>query len=239
MSRFNPVTLGFYTTPPYPCSYLPGRVATTLFADPQAPKDQRVYGALSAHGFRRSGEHLYRPRCQACQACVPVRVPVADFKARRFQARTLAMNADIDVRVLAARYREEHFELYRRYLQWRHPGGGMDNPSPESFADFLLSSWAETLLLELRIGATLVGVGVVDRMEDALSAVYTFYDPEYARRSLGRYAVLREIAHARELGLDWLYLGYWIDECRKMRYKVEYQPLEYYRDGQWRREPPG
>lgn len=234
-----PVTFGFYTTPPYSCSYLPGRVATTLFADPHVRKDGTLYSVLSAHGFRRSGEHLYRPRCQSCQACVPVRVPVAEFTPRRVQSRTLALNADLALRILPAQYSDEHFELYCRYLRHRHPGGGMDNPSQESYVDFLLSTWAETLLIEFRHEGRLLAVAVADRMDDALSAVYTFYAPEEARRSLGRNAVLTEIAEARRLGLRWLYLGYWIEDCRKMRYKVEYQPIEYYWDGAWRRDVPG
>lgn len=230
--------LAFFTTPPYSCSYLPGRVATTLFADPHAPKDPALYGTLSAHGFRRSGEHLYRPHCEGCEACVPVRIPVADFRARRAHSRTLSANAGVEMHILPGRYLDEHFELYRRYLRWRHPGGGMDNPSPESYAEFLLSSWADTLVFEFRDHGRLMAVAVVDRLQDALSAVYTFYDPDFARRSPGRLAVLKEIAHARETGLRWVYLGYWIADCRKMSYKVEYQPLEYFQGGRWQRQAP-
>lgn len=232
------IHLGFYTTPPYACSYLPGREAMTLFADPNARKDSSMYAALSAHGFRRSGEHLYRPRCQTCHACVPVRIPVAEFLPRRSQRRTWEMNRELVVIARPAQYLDEHYALYERYVAGRHAGGGMDHPTPESYMDFLTSSWAETLFFEFRDGERLVSVAVADRMEGALSAVYTFYDPDLPERSLGRHAILFATQYAWERGLKWLYLGYWIEGCRKMRYKSEYQPLEYYVDGAWSRRAP-
>ena len=231
-------TLNFYTTPPHACSYLDDRQAVTLFADPGIPKTADVYAFLSAHGFRRSGEHLYRPHCPHCQACVPVRLPVDDFVPRRHQQRALEINSDIDVRERPAGYDEEHFKLYRRYLEARHAGGGMDNPTPQQFKDFLTSRWAETVFFDMRLNSRLVGVAVVDRMRDALSAVYTYFDPKLANRSLGKFAVLCEIAQAKAEGKPWLYLGYWIRNCRKMRYKTDYQPLEYLWDGVWERSQP-
>lgn len=225
----------FYTTPPHVCSYLPPRQATTLFTDPALPKDRGLYSILSEQGFRRSGAHLYRPSCPGCQACIPVRIPVQEFRPRRNQRRTWDGNRDLHVVPGRAGFRVEYFDLYRRYLRARHPNGGMDDPSPEGFMDFLTAPWAETLFYEFRLGDRLLAIAVVDRLEHALSAVYTFYDPACRERSLGRYAILHEIQEARAHGLAWLYLGYWIAGCRKMRYKNEYQPLEYYVGGRWER----
>lgn len=234
----NNATLHFYTTPPHACSYLPGRQAVTLFADPSVAKDTAVYTLLSSHGFRRSGEHLYRPHCHTCRQCVPVRVPVAEFVPRRHQRRTLSHNADLTVTSALAVFDPEQYALYRRYLASRHPGGGMDDPSPQQYLDFLSSSWTQTEFLEMRLGGRLVAVAVIDAMADALSAVYTFYEPDMADRGLGKFSILYEIGEASRRGLPWLYLGYWIRDCRKMSYKNDYQPIEYFWDGRWTRQPP-
>ncbi|MGQ0658333.1 MAG: arginyltransferase [Chromatiales bacterium] len=233
-----PTPLHFYTTPPHGCSYLPGRQAVTLFADPGMPKNDTVYALLSGHGFRRSGEHLYRPHCHACRACVAVRLSVQEFIPRRHQRRAWEMNADLEVLATPPAYRSEHFELYRQYLAGRHPGGGMDHPNPQQYLEFLTSSWTTTLFYEMRLRGRLVAVAVVDQLGDALSAVYTFYDPQLQERSLGKFAVLYEIETARTHGLRWLYLGYWIAACRKMNYKIDFQPLEYFWEGSWTRRAP-
>lgn len=224
----------FYATPPHRCSYLPNKSAVTLFADPISPKDTELYSLLSQHGFRRSGENLYRPACPRCRACIPVRVCVSMFRPCRNQRRTWRQNQDIEIRAMPARYDPEHLALYRRYLASRHPHGGMDNPSVESFKGFLISTWSQTIFYEMRLRRQLVAVAVADVLNDGLSAVYTFFDPAFSRRSLGRFAILLEIREARRQGLPWLYLGYWIRQCEKMRYKDEYQPLEYYVKGTWR-----
>lgn len=225
--------LSFYVTPPHECSYLDDRDAATLFADPRFPKSNALYATLSERGFRRSGEHLYQPHCPGCNACVPIRVPVAEFQPRRQQRRTWRDNLDLKVEIKPPVFDDSHFELYRRYIAARHPGGGMDDPTPDSYMNFLTATWADTIFIEFRQHGELLAVAVADRMPRALSAVYTFFDPASSARSLGRYAVLYEISLAHETGRQWLYLGYWIDECQKMRYKTEYQPLEYYRDGEW------
>jgi leucyl-tRNA---protein transferase len=240
MNRQRVPDLALYATPEHPCSYLPGKRATTLFADPCAEKDPQLYAELSALGFRRSGEHLYRPACEGCRACVPVRLEVNQFRPRRCQRRALIASRDLVSEWHPARFEDEHFDLYRRYLEARHPGGGMDHPTPAAFRSFLDSPWTQTFFLELRQPRTgeLVAVGVSDVMDDAMSAVYTFFDPEESLRSPGRLVVLQEIAHTAQLGLRWLYLGYWLRDCAKMSYKNEYQPLEYFWGGRWQGQPP-
>lgn len=229
--------LGFYATPPHECNYLPGREAVTLFADPLFPKNSRLYSALADCGFRRSGEHLYVPNCNKCNDCISVRVPVNEFKPSRSQSRVWKHNSDLSINELPAVFRQEHFDLYKKYLTTRHAGGGMDQPNPDSYMEFLTSSWSETLFFEMRREELLIAVAVVDIMDNALSAVYTFFDPDHAQRSLGRYAILHEIETAKRMGLTWLYLGYWIEKCKKMNYKNQYQPLEYYRNNVWYRGP--
>lgn len=225
--------IGFYATPPHDCSYLPDREAVTLFADPRFPKNTRLYTALADCGFRRSGEHLYIPHCGSCTSCVPVRVPVERFTLSRSQRRTWRRNSDLIVTEQRAEFQDEHFDLYQRYLKARHPGGGMDCPTPESYMEFLVASWSDTRFYEMRHGSNLVCVAVVDVMLNAFSAVYTFFEPGCDDRSLGRFAILFEIEEARRRGLDWVYLGYWIRECRKMAYKSEYRPMQHYVNNQW------
>lgn len=229
--------IGFFTSPPHPCGYLSDREATTLFADPRVELSMATYSWLSAHGFRRSGVHVYRPHCGSCQACIAVRVDVAAFVPRRRQRRTLAANHDVQIIEVPAEFNPEHFTLYEKYLQSRHPDSQMDASDPAAYANFLTAPWCETTFYEFRVEQTLLGIAVVDQLIDGLSAVYTFFDPQQAARSLGRFAVLKQIEWAREAGLPWLYLGYWIEDCRKMSYKSEYEPLEYFVNGEWLSSP--
>lgn len=229
--------LGFFTSPPHECGYLPDRNAVTMFADPRLNLNAEAYTWLSAHGFRRSGTHVYRPHCGACTACVAVRIPVEEFTLRRVHRRTLAANADLRIERQPARFEAEHFALYEQYLNARHPDSQMDSTSPGAYMSFLTAPWCDTDFHEFRAGSELVAVAVVDRLSDGLSSVYTFFSPAHAARSLGRYAILRQVEWAREAGLPYVYLGYWIRDCRKMSYKNEYRPLEYYRGGAWTRNP--
>ncbi|MBT8419586.1 MAG: arginyltransferase [Gammaproteobacteria bacterium] len=232
-SALAPSRLLFFIEPPHDCNYFTDRQATTLFADPRYPKDRRLQTFLSDNGFRRSGQHLYRPHCQGCRACIPVRVPVADFRPRRSQRRTWRKNRDLTIQVRPPTFRDEHFQLYYRYINTRHPEGGMANPTQDQYLDFLSADWAQTLFVEFRLAERLLGVCVVDRLDNGLSAVYTFYDPDYPERSLGVYAILWSIYEAKHIGLDWLYLGYWIETSSKMCYKNEYRPQERLWEGEW------
>ncbi|WP_353571203.1 arginyltransferase [Candidatus Albibeggiatoa sp. nov. BB20] len=229
--------LSLYATPPHDCSYLDYQEATTVFVDPYLPIDTMLYKKLAAYGFRRSGEYVYRPQCESCHACVAVRLPVNEFKPRRVQKRIWNKNQDLKITVQPTTFKDEHFKLYSRYLASRHQGAGMDNPSPTDYLEFLSSSWSKTFFYEFHLQDKLLAVAVVDVFENGLSAVYTFFDPDFNQRSLGAYAILFEIDLAKKLGLDYVYLGYWIEECRKMAYKTDYQPLEYYVGNHWQKQP--
>ncbi len=229
-----PADLVFYASPPHECSYLPEREAITLFADPYAAMTPALYSALAEMGFRRSGNYVYRPRCATCDACKPARIPAEAFVPDRSQRRAWQRNSDLTVNVLPAEYREEHYRLYRRYIHSRHADGGMDVDAPERYLEFLGSSWMKSEFVEFRLQGRLMMVAVIDVMADGLSAVYTFFDPDESRRSLGTYAILWQLAEARARGLPYVYLGYWIAESPKMAYKQRYHPLELYRLGNWR-----
>lgn len=225
--------LKFYATQPHPCSYLPAEQATTLFLDPSQPMDAQVYAQLSDMGFRRSGDHLYRPHCQQCRACVPARIPVNDFLPDRQQKRILKRNAHLEVRSLPADFEEEHYALYARYIEGRHADGDMYPPSREQYLSFLVRDLPFTRFYEFREDGRLLAVAVTDVLPNGLSAVYTFYDPDEEKRSLGRYAILWQIGETARLGLDAVYLGYWIKDCRKMSYKTQYRPLELLVNSRW------
>jgi len=232
--------LRFFLTVPHACSYLPDREATTLFLDPKESPGQGVYDALTLLGFRRSGQHLYRPHCEGCNACLSVRIPVAEFTPNRTQRRLAKRNADLTVTVCPALFKAEHYDLYARYICTRHHDGDMFPPSHEQYRTFLSLDQPYARLLELRLDGQLVAVSAFDELHHGLSAIYTFFDPAdaFERRSLGTQAVLTLIARAAAQGLPHLYLGYWIEHCRKMSYKQAFQPLERLDGRQWRRLIP-
>ena len=223
----------FFITPAHSCSYLARRQARTLFLDPRETITPATYQALTEQGFRRSGGHLYRPHCRTCQACVPTRIPVDDFQPRRNQRRALRRNDDLVVQVHRATYARRFYELYDRYITGRHADGDMYPPSRDQFRSFLLSQWSDTLFLCSYAGDELIAVAVTDRQPRALSAIYTFFDPDLPERSLGVWSVLQQIDLARRLDLPYVYLGYWIRDSAKMRYKVDYQPVELFLNGRW------
>lgn len=232
-SRQDRNTLRFFATAPRPCSYLDDHTAVSIFADPEARLTPKIYNQLAGYGFRRSGGDLYVPACPSCSRCIPVRVDVNRFQRSRNQQKIWNRNQDLEVTLLEAQYRDDHFALYQSYLASRHPGGGMDNPTGDEYMQFLDSDWSETGFLEFRDQGQLVAVAVTDLLENGISAVYTFFDPSRQRRSLGTFAILRQIELAKEFALDWHYLGFWIPGCGKMEYKSRFRPLQAYQNGHW------
>lgn len=229
--------LRFFLTVPHACSYLPGREATTLFLDPEEAPAAGVYDALTLLGFRRSGRHLYRPHCKSCSACCSARIPVEDFHPGRTQRKIIRRNADIQTRLLPARWTLQHYALYAAYIRARHADGEMYPPSREQYQTFLTFDQPYAQLLEMTLDKRLVGVAVFDQLDHGLSAIYTFFDvdPQLDKRSLGTFAILKLVELAQQRGLPHVYLGYWIEQCRKMRYKKAFSPLEVLDGQRWRR----
>ncbi len=216
------------------CGYYPNRIAQNLVLDPIADGQKELYDAAITRGFRRGGGHIYRPHCAQCSACVASRINITKFRLSRAQQRCLKRNADLQVERKPAVLTEEYFALYQRYLAGRHAGGGMDEPSVEDFSRFLFSKWSHTEFIEFRLGERLLGVAVTDVTRASLSAVYCFYDPSEAKRSLGVFAILSQIELARAAGLSYLYLGFWLAGHAKMHYKSGYSGFELLQLNEWR-----
>jgi leucyl-tRNA---protein transferase len=227
--------LSIYATGEHACAYLPERTARTLFVDPRESLNPVVYDQLMEQGFRRSGDYVYRPNCPLCSACKSLRIPIDSFRQSRRHKRCVRQNAGVSVHAQAPRFRPEHFRLYERYIAARHAGSQMDQLGPEQYYDFLTAPWCDTVFYEFREHAELLAVAVADRLPRSLSAVYTFYAPEHAHRGLGTLAILSLIEEARRCGHRYLYLGYWIEECAKMRYKSEFRPHEVHTGNAWQR----
>jgi len=227
----------FFTTAPMPCPYLDGRLERKIVTDLSGPGAETVHDALSRAGFRRSHTIAYAPACLGCQACLPVRIVVRDFMAHGTLRRLYKANADLSASLLAASATAEQFQLFSRYQQMRHSESDMALMGFFDYRSMVEDSPIDTAVAEFRDpNDTLVGGCLLDRMNDGLSAVYSFFDPDSpARRSLGTYMVLWLIQQARTEGLDYVYLGYWIEDSRKMSYKSKFQPLEAFGPEGWYR----
>ncbi|KAF0205123.1 MAG: arginine-tRNA-protein [Gallionellaceae bacterium] len=223
----------FYLTAPYPCSYLADREARSQVATPSFLITPQVYTELVQHGFRRSGTFTYRPHCDNCRECVPVRIDIAGFSANRSQRRSWKQHRGLDATLHTLEDQAEYFALYQRYQNARHRDGGMDNDDQEQYRNFLLQSHVDSMLVEFREKGVLRMVSVVDVLADGLSSVYTFYDPDIAGSSFGTFNVLWQIELCRKLQLPYLYLGFWIKQSQKMAYKANFRPLQGLLHGAW------
>ncbi|MEN8281779.1 arginyltransferase [Acinetobacter gerneri] len=228
--------LQYYITPPHDCSYLENKSARMVFLDPVHRIDVVTLSELSRLGFRRSGDFVYRPECHLCRQCLSCRVPVDSFKMNSQQKKAWKRNQDLQVRIVSTKDATPiHYDLYEKYIIDRHADGDMFPPSYDQFEKFLIHSCSESFFLELWKDERLISVSTCDMLDDGVSAVYTFFDPEFAHRSLGVFAILKQIEYVQSLGQDYVYLGYWVPHSAKMNYKSQYVPIELLLDGQWRR----
>ena len=217
----------------HPCGYLDDKKAQSLFVHPGYPVTSSIYAQLIEQGFRRSGDEVYAPHCPHCSSCISVRLPVKKFKPSRSQKRCLSKNRATQVIVKPAVFEQAHYDMYLRYQAVRHSDSSMATVSPDEYLNFLGSSWCSTKFVEFSINNELAGVAVIDQFEQAWSAVYTFFEPKFNDYSLGVYAVLWQIEQVVRQQKEFLYLGFWIQACKKMAYKSDYQPLQLLIDKQW------
>lgn len=221
-----PLSRSFYATQPAPCPYLPGRVEQRIVTPFFAGDDAAFFDSLNQAGFRRSHGFLYRPACPGCQACISVRVPVASFAWTRRFRKVWHRNQDVTVTRRPARATDEQYALFKRYLDARHDDGGMARMTRTDYRELVENAPADTFIAEFRIGEELIAAALSDELPSGLSGVYKFFAPELTRRSLGSFVILWYIKEAVRCGLPFVYLGYWIERSRKMRYKAMFQPIE-------------
>jgi arginine-tRNA-protein transferase len=226
-------TIQFYQDKGHECSYLKDQQARNIYPDPNLVMSNGLYSQLIQLGFRRSGDFSYRPYCETCNACVPVRINTNLFTPNRSQRRCIKRNQDVSLTMMEPIFNQEHFDLYERYLAGRHINGGMDNPTIHNYMGFIDSKWSDTALLEFRINKRLIAIAVTDFVHDGASAFYTFFEPEFANRSLGTYAILQQIEMTKQNHRPYLYLGYWIKDCKKMVYKQNFSGLEAFTEHRW------
>lgn len=240
-----PIAPQFYVTAPQPCPYLPGQSERKLFTALTGDGARALNDTLSKQGFRRSQNVLYRPACSECTACLSARIRVADFQPSRSQKRTLARNGHLVREATSPWATDEQFALFRRYLDSRHADGGMADMDIFEFAAMIEETPVRSRVIEYTerpegaprtrrgSGRQLVAVCLTDVLDDGLSLVYSFYDPERVKDGLGTYMILDHVALARQVGLPYVYLGYWVRGSAKMAYKARFGALEVFRDGQW------
>ena len=228
------ISVPLFATEQSPCSYLEKRNACSVFVHPSFLLNTEIYSQLIEQGFRRSGNEVYAPHCPACSECIPARLKVDQFHPNRNQKRCFKKNQSTKVNIKPAYFEQAHFDIYMRYQKYKHAGGGMANSTKEDYINFLSSRWCNTLFVEFLIDNELAAVAIVDLLDNALSAVYTFFDPKFSSYSLGTYAVLWQLNHAEQMGFEFVYLGFWIKNCQKMSYKTQFQPIQGFIENEWK-----
>jgi len=229
----NRITL--YQTPEHDCPYLSEKMSITQFVDPAIIPDIYLYTHLSQLGFRRSGEHLYKPNCPACDSCISIRLLVQDVKFSKNQQRCIKRSQHLDFTHVDAIDSDEHYQVYEKYINTRHKGGDMYPATRKLFNNFLISDWANSQFLEIRLDSQLIACAVYDALINGISAIYCYFDPDYSQFSPGKLAILKQIEFAQKNWFEYLYLGYQIDECRKMNYKTNFRPAEQFIKNEWKR----
>jgi arginine-tRNA-protein transferase len=227
------ISIPLFLTQQHPCSYLEHEMAQSLFVHPSIKLSTQLYGQLIKQGFRRSGDEVYAPHCAQCSSCLPARLEVAHFKPNRNQKRCLKKNSTTQAIEKPAVFSQDHYDMYLRYQAHRHNNGSMAHFGPDDYIHFLSSFWCNTRFVEFFIDNELAAIAVIDQFDNAWSAVYTFFEPNFSSYSPGVYAILWEIEQARLQNREFLYLGFWIKNCQKMAYKHEYQPMQLFIDNQW------
>jgi len=231
--------LQFYVTTGYSCGYLPNKLAQSLIASPQHLIDAHIYSGLIQQGFRRSGKFAYRPHCETCRECVPVRIMLAEFTPSRSQKRATRQHQNLTTTILPIGFHDDHYKLYAAYQTARHANTESvkeektEQDETDQYKNFLCQTNVESVMVEFRENGQLKMVSVIDIVLDGISAVYTFYETSDLSSSFGTYNILWQIEWAKTLNFPYLYLGYWIRDSKKMAYKQNYKPLEMLIDGEW------
>ncbi len=232
------ISIPLFLTDQQPCSYLDKKNSQSAFVHPSFSLNTAIYSQLIEQGFRRSGNEVYIPHCPDCSDCIASRIATDQFIPNKNQKRCLKKNQHTSVIVKPAQFEQAHYDMYMRYQKHRHQAGGMADSSEDDYINFLSSDWCNTLFVEFSIDDELAAIAIVDLLDNALSAVYTFFEPEFSSYSLGTYAVLWQINHAKEMNLAFVYMGFWIKDCRKMSYKTQYQPIQGFINNEWKTIKP-
>ena len=228
------ISIPLFVTEQHPCSYLDKRNSQSAFVHPSFSLNTAIYSQLIEQGFRRSGNEVYTPHCPTCSECIATRLIVNSFTPNRNQKRCIKKNQQTTVIVKPAKFEQAHYDMYMRYQKHKHKDGDMADSSKDDYINFLASSWCNTLFVEFSINKELAAVAIVDLLDNALSAVYTFFEPRFSQYSLGTYAVLWQQNHAQKLELEHVYMGFWVENCRKMSYKIQFQPMQGFIANEWK-----
>jgi len=230
-AAYNPIKL--FETVTSECPYLEGQISASIIIDPEETVKPSLFSLVSHSGFRRSGNMLYSPKCPNCTSCVSVRIPSQLFTPSRSQKRVWKKNQDLSISIEDVSFKQEHFDLYLKYQQHRHPESSMCDTDPEKYISFINSEFSNSKFICFYLKGELIGLSVIDQFNGGISAVYTFFDPEQQQRSLGTYAILYLVKLSRLREIPYVYLGYWVDQSSKMDYKRHFKPLQGYRNRQW------